>query len=112
MHTPSSFSLKDSAISEIYSLSLHDALPIYPTGGRRGVAEVADLALVYEVAQRAECLLDVGRGVEETLGALSDLVDRKSTRLNSSHLDISYAVLCLIKKKNTSQPTPPPTHIH
>src|SRR5256885_7848155 len=40
----------------------------------------------------------------------ADLLDRKSTRLNSSHLVISYAVFCLKKKKyDVSQPSPPPT---
>src|SRR5256885_5563933 len=48
--------------------------------------------------------------VDETLAALSDLIqDRKSTRLNSSHLVISYAVFCL-KKKNTIQHPVPYTY--
>src|SRR5256885_17154111 len=73
------FFFNDTATTEIYTLSLHDALPICPL-------EEADAAqdLVAE------------RGVALHL----DPLDRKSTRLNSSHLVISYAVFCLKKKKN------------
>src|SRR5262245_64581688 len=45
----------------------------------------------------------IARGVAEALAAAHDPEDRKSTRLNSSHLGISYAVFCLKKKKNTKQ---------
>src|SRR5258708_30967871 len=47
-----------------------------------------------------------------TIGILTDRIDRKSTRLNSSHQIISYAVFCLKKKKNTIEPVPPTTHGH
>src|SRR5687768_18466665 len=74
------FFFNDTATTEIYTLSLHDALPIYlrdphRRGGRR------------------PCLLH-RRAVGCVLPA-----DRKSTRLNSSHGYISYAVFCLKKKK-------------
>src|SRR3954467_6559632 len=69
------FFFNDTATTEIYTLSLHDALPIYP-GEARG--------------PRGE------RG-DQPLGAVQE--DRKSTRLNSSHTIISYAVFCLKKKK-------------
>src|SRR5205814_8857957 len=84
-----------------YTLSLHDALPIY--GALGGDADV----------RRAE-QKDAGRilGVREVFwGGYPDtevplsrdlIVDRKSTRLNSSHLGISYAVFCL-KKKTENQ---------
>src|SRR5256885_9845512 len=75
------FFFNDTATTEIYTLSLHDALPIcraHPTG--RCVASVRR----YAPAPPAAC------------------EDRKSTRLNSSHLVISYAVFCLKKKKNIS----------
>src|SRR3712207_7403399 len=42
----------------------------------------------------------VERGRHEVVGHVGDVVDRKSTRLNSSHANISYAVFCLKKKKN------------
>src|SRR5262245_65814305 len=76
----------DSATTEIYTLSLHDALPICRTAGPTGPP--GD---------------DVEGGGDRTRlrpgpgGACGE--DRKSTRLNSSHLGISYAVFCLKKKK-------------
>src|SRR5256885_9610114 len=77
------FFFNDTATTEIYTLSLHDALPI-STPGRRGSASVGH-------HPRAAGLRSPADGVRQT--------DRKSTRLNSSHLVISYAVFCL-KKKN------------
>src|SRR5437763_12778464 len=71
------FFFNDPAPTEIYTLSLHDALPICALGPGR----------------RAEAL---GRRVRREHGARAD---RKSTRLNSSHRCISYAVFCLKKKK-------------
>src|SRR5438874_6139572 len=70
--------------TEIYTLSLHDALPI-SDGRRRGLH--IDGALV----RRAELSVHV-----------RVLRDRKSTRLNSSHVEISYAVFCLKKKIEVS----------
>src|SRR3712207_8970503 len=91
------FFFNDTATTEIYTLSLHDALPIY--------VEVAKPA-------NQKCLLhdhhnsQVGRavlGVERQLRGCTQVqeskvaADRKSTRLNSSHANISYAVFCLKK---------------
>src|SRR3712207_7471123 len=83
------FFFNDTATTEIYTLSLHDALPIFVEPG--------------EVTKRREVVL---RNLEHPLhrldGALDvrePILDRKSTRLNSSHANISYAVFCL-KKKN------------
>src|SRR5256885_16922922 len=76
------FFFNDTATTEIYTLSLHDALPIC-----QPALELLDLvACVDRFEERAAA--DDGR-LE---------VDRKSTRLNSSHLVISYAVFCLKKK--------------
>src|SRR5690554_7093229 len=72
------FFFNDTATTEIYTLSLHDALPISTTIGRDVMPESV-----------AEGQLLIG----------SDESDRKSTRLNSSHVRISYAVFCLKKKK-------------
>src|SRR5690606_40565315 len=76
--------------TQIYTLSLHDALPISRTGSGdprphlvEEVADVDDLRLTGGVAQH-----------RSTVGEQ----DRKSTRLNSSHVKISYAVFCLKKK--------------
>src|SRR5256885_12571386 len=95
------FFFNDTATTEIYPLSLHDALPIWVGLGhlRRGDRRLeprAHAPLVRRevvVPQRA-LLADP----EQHVHALGR--DRKSTRLNSSHLVISYAVFCLKKKKN------------
>src|SRR6266513_5418539 len=70
------FFFNDTATTEIYTLSLHDALPILPR-------------------PRPVCARARHRPTPESRQ------DRKSTRLNSSHVSISYAVFCLKKKKNT-----------
>src|SRR2546430_13692899 len=96
------FFFNDTATTEIYTLSLHDALPISSAPGR--------------AVERSEALvLTVGANAVVVEGQLGG--DRKSTRLNSSHSQISYAVFCL-KKKNTAVPgnlpplllLPPATH--
>src|SRR5438128_12047176 len=83
------FFFNDTATTEIYTLSLHDALPISP----RQVERVRDLA------EDIELKLLVGGMASMTVTAPSSVSDRKSTRLNSSHGSISYAVFCLKKKK-------------
>src|SRR3712207_8779253 len=95
------FFFNDTATTEIYTLSLHDALPICPRGG-----QIHPVAVAREVGQAValrRCAygdhLLVGRRV---LPAGRTLVDRKSTRLNSSHANISYAVFCLKKKTEFS----------
>src|SRR5690242_21386039 len=76
--------------TEIYTLSLHDALPIYYLGlGSLRNSPVGGLS--YGTQKRVE----LARAL-----ASSPRIDRKSTRLNSSHMSISYAVFCLKKKKN------------
>src|SRR6266487_5941713 len=76
------FFFNDPAPTEIYTLSLHDALPI--SACRPGAAE-------FSTAPRTK------RPVAPR--------DRKSTRLNSSHPSISYAVFCLKKKKKKQKQT-------
>src|SRR2546430_12689284 len=83
------FFFNDTATTEIYTLSLHDALPIWP-GEREGVCAADDEGLIVGGAGILEWIRDGAR----TAGG-----DRKSTRLNSSHSQISYAVFCLKKKK-------------
>src|SRR5258708_10252092 len=83
---PSSFFFNDTATTEIYTLSLHDALPICHA------ARTHD-TLAAGVASHAH---GAGIGVHQT--------DRKSTRLNSSHQIISYAVFCLKKKRKIYDP--------
>src|SRR5260221_6208694 len=82
------FFFNDTATTEIYTLSLHDALPILANHSPtfRPLAVLLDCTVVtYSAAES----------------------DRKSTRLNSSHTVISYAVFCL-KKKKTKKITKPP----
>src|SRR2546430_17143276 len=81
------FFFNDTATTEIYTLSLHDALPISPIC-------VSGLCLVYFPSSSSSSTVTFGKRVL-TAGA----GDRKSTRLNSSHSQISYAVFCLKKKK-------------
>src|SRR3712207_7511983 len=79
--------VNDTATTEIYTLSLHDALPI----SEAPAARRAD--------QRARPARPPGGAASARRRALPRGGDRKSTRLNSSHANISYAVFCL-KKKN------------
>src|SRR3712207_7484315 len=81
----------DTATTEIYTHSLHDALPICrrrlrPLGGRQSAARPPD------PRRRPRGLLGHRRP------QVAQRPDRKSTRLNSSHANISNAVFCLIKK--------------
>src|SRR5258708_22061931 len=92
------FFFNDTATTEIYTLSLHDALPIYLPVFRR-----QDYGSSRCRSDRAQILsrgLAPGESGEKIMLRL-DLRerDRKSTRLNSSHQIISYAVFCLKKKK-------------
>src|SRR5690348_18190705 len=100
------FFFNDPATTEIYTLSLHDALPIFAEDeGRQGFgAEVA-------AGDGAAVGFEPHPPLHERRDAVGLLLghveDRKSTRLNSSHPSISYAVLCLKKKKrNTSYNKP------
>src|SRR5688572_31463011 len=89
------FFFNDTATTEIYTLSLHDALPISPGGASAGELSV-DGSLVFSSTDRYRAQLNGGR-------------DRKSTRLNSSHSQISYAVFCL-KKKTEKHESPCSRH--
>src|SRR3712207_7099871 len=84
------FFFNDTATTEIYTLSLHDALPI---SGRRSAASRPRSSAA---SSSAPVVAGTDRGHSPSFGA-----DRKSTRLNSSHANISYAVFCLKKKKHT-----------
>src|SRR2546422_8258359 len=85
------FFFNDTATTEIYTLSLHDALPICLHHAPR---VGADLGATRQHAQV--------QGLE--VGERTKVGDRKSTRLNSSHGYISYAVFCLKKKKKPRSP--------
>src|SRR2546430_11671519 len=82
------FFFNDTATTEIYTLSLHDALPISGTRSARMTF--------------TNGLSSMPAVVHGTIASTRARVrDRKSTRLNSSHSQISYAVFCLKKKKKT-----------
>src|SRR5256885_11603539 len=85
-----SFFFNDTATTEIYPLSLHDALPI----------SRCLLLIAYCLSARFNRAVHFHKITLAGVGLLGgSLGDRKSTRLNSSHLVISYAVFCLKKQK-------------
>src|SRR5205814_10390987 len=89
--------------TEIYTLSLHDALPI-----SRRTASITDVPPPTNGSRMVsgrEVLPWLNRSQNDISSATSAPTnrDRKSTRLNSSHLGISYAVFCLKKKKNKTR---------
>src|SRR3712207_8723423 len=97
------FFFNDTATTEIYTLSLHDALPISRGGAARGAVAGSGAAAGAHparlVAGRGSVLSFLsGSGETERMATLR-IQDRKSTRLNSSHANISYAVFCLKKKR-------------
>src|SRR5690242_21465683 len=86
----SPFFFNDTATTEIYTLSLHDALPIW-----RKRAEHDCRATALAADEFSDGVNFISRERDDGRPAR----DRKSTRLNSSHMSISYAVFCLKKKK-------------
>src|SRR2546430_6166719 len=85
------FFFNDTATTEIYTLSLHDALPISTVQNTCAMAITqTDPKISGAVTSAVASIASFG-AVQAT--------DRKSTRLNSSHSQISYAVFCLKKKK-------------
>src|SRR3989454_12670767 len=97
------FFFNDTATTEIYTLSLHDALPIWrgdrERAGPRGPGSARQPAGARPAAARAARAPGAARPRGAERPAAPPRPDRKSTRLNSSHLVISYAVFCLKKKK-------------
>src|SRR2546427_7844374 len=88
------FFFNDTATTEIYTLSLHDALPICRRSRPSSTSSrPCERRLAARISTRRA---DVGAATRRAARAR----DRKSTRLNSSHSQISYAVFCLKKKKN------------
>src|SRR5436190_23530189 len=89
------FFFHDTTTTEIYTLSLHDALPIYERGERAA-------------GRHPHVPIHGHRGLDQASGRARQ--DRKSTRLNSSHTVTSYAVFCLKKKRiaATYPPRPAP----
>src|SRR5690242_21552782 len=105
------FSFKTTSSTEIYTLSLHDALPISGTVSGNGRQSFNDSG-----SEFASCsvTLNPSRVPNPRTTSFSTsrygLKDRKSTRLNSSHMSISYAVFCLKKKKQITHHNVTVTH--
>src|SRR5688572_32724772 len=94
------FFFNDPATTEIYTLSLHDALPIYAGYTQSDISTLRHAHIDWQTGI-------ITRPRHKTKGKqvhkLWPITDRKSTRLNSSHSQISYAVFCLKKKKKLSR---------
>src|SRR4051794_41831877 len=96
------FFFKATPTPEIYPLSLHDALPIWPPTRDELLARLAGRdGLMLMLTDRVDDELLDAAGSSSSTRSVS-IRDRKSTRLNSSHPSISYAVFCLKKKKNNN----------
>src|SRR3712207_7205979 len=93
------FFFNDTATTEIYTLSLHDALPIFELA----IPAIRINMLVFPIIGYQMVVTNffqcIGKVKISIFLSLSRQLDRKSTRLNSSHANISYAVFCLKKKK-------------
>src|SRR3712207_7874307 len=92
---PTFFFFNDTATSEIYTLSLHDALPIWLLPKMRDVYMKTEDFTILMAGQFSNSNLFLKI---PCLRPKNSPIDRKSTRLNSSHANISYAVFCLKKK--------------
>src|SRR5699024_12816703 len=86
------FVFTDTITIEASSLSLHDALPISNTLPEVGISSAVRILMMVDLPDPD--------GPTRKTNSPSSILDRKSTRLHSSHVSISYAVFCL-KKKNT-----------
>src|SRR5436189_4138935 len=97
------FFFNDPAPTEIYTLSLHDALPIFEE--RQGLMVACPEEIAYRMGYISEADLNrLARAMgKSAYGQYLTRRDRKSTRLNSSHRCISYAVFCLKKKKKKKE---------
>src|SRR3712207_6942986 len=96
------FFFNDTATTEIYTLSLHDALPIFKVGYGNGPLSEADVGGVVTTRPGRRSRRPTGRDAcrqpaHGRAGRIGPEIGR-STRLNSSHANISYAVFCLKKK--------------
>src|SRR5690606_42037498 len=98
------------ATTETHPLSLHDALPIYPESRhavtrklgafRTSMLQDVESGRPVELDALVGAVIEIARQVDVPTPNIDALFgDRKSTRLNSSHVKISYAVFCLKKKK-------------
>src|SRR2546430_10138967 len=103
------FFFNDTATTEIYTLSLHDALPIYKFLKRLNEDMFAGTVYTHDALGTKESFDattgEMLRQFYRRWYAPNNAIDRKSTRLNSSHSQISYAVFCLKKKSPSTYTT-------
>src|SRR5690606_40051249 len=107
LHSSTSFYLHHPSLSDIYTLSLHDALPIcwvpqVHIGGFNPQIYCGPSKSYKRIDAQNSVSLKSMKVIGEAGSSLANTLkteDRKSTRLNSSHVKISYAVFCLKKKK-------------
>src|SRR3712207_6964086 len=95
------FFFNDTATTEIYTLSLHDALPISPMAPATGAVSAYESGTnpIETNQSRLDTRPRSSAGTRRCFVVAHQTRDRKSTRLNSSHANILYAVFCLKKKK-------------
>src|SRR5205807_10605623 len=109
-HSPLCLSCHHPTPTKIYTLSLHDALPIYNTAVTQRAIGLTRLPEDKNASEELRRYMNLCNTVqlsffqnnalfEDRDAGWKRVGDRKSTRLNSSHLVISYAVFCLKKKK-------------
>src|SRR5947207_12606747 len=95
------FFFNNTPTTEIYTLSLHDALPIFSPPGTRGSSSTPIAGQSPPCTAATHWTLSAG--CPKARRMRTGTRDRKSTRLNSSHTVISYAVFCLKKKNETKK---------
>src|SRR5258707_9920711 len=96
------FFFNDTATTEIYTLSLHDALPIFAPIKLRILQQSGLFSPIrMRLPELPAHMRQLDPGIDQNSMSVAD---RKSTRLNSSHANISYAVFCLKKKKIYDNP--------
>src|SRR5690242_21077093 len=100
------------APTEISPLSLHDALPICRHAQQQTAAEHGHRREPRETTIAAQTAQHMQRERDRNAQTGCTHLDRKSTRLNSSHMSISYAVFCLKKKKNKRHKTTSTNKLH
>src|SRR3712207_8374052 len=104
-----SFFFNDTATTEIYTLSLHDALPILRSSGMliSKAPPISRRTSSSEIPIEERASESISSELSRALSSVTPSEeDRKSTRLNSSHANISHAVFCLKKKFHRA------THLH